>query len=307
MTLEEGRPETASRNRRAFLLAGGAAVIPGLAGCTGDGDEQDSPAATESDTATDTPSPTAIAADGLLAHYTLDGDTPTDASGNGNDATIGGPMNVDVSGQVDGAYEYTDQSPTNDGGSHLALPAFGLSGDDSHTLACWINADELSASSGYEGTNFFWLGGGGDGSKLYLQYFGDGNNSRSNHVVRHSINEGDDDDFGPEGGNGIGLEGDDVVQGDNLPLNQWFHLAATYDDSTGEWKLYVDGSQLASKTDQLGESDSLDLNFTGEENTIGGQRNDDLSRTFDGKIDEVRIYDRALSESEVQALASQSS
>ena len=274
MTLEEGRPETASRNRRAFLLAGGAAVISGLAGCTGDGDQQDSPAATESDTATDTPSPTATAtvADGLSAHYTLDGDTPTDASGNGNDATINGDPDTGATGQVAGAYEFDGED------DFLSLPGFTPS-DDSVSLACWVNLDDLGTTGDYEGTQFhFW----GDGSPQFeLVYFVRPDNSGSLEWWYYD-----------------GEETGVTETGEEPPIGEWAHIAGTYDDDNGEFALYLDGSEIGTA------SATIDASFNGDNNLVGDHPGED--RWLDGRIDEVRFYDRALSESEVQALASQS-
>ena len=70
-----------------------------------------------------------------------------------------------------------------------------------------------------------------------------------------------------------------------LPLNTWSHLAATYDGAT--LRLYVNGVQVASQavTAPIGTS-------TGAL-TIGGDAL--YGQYFAGRIDEVRIYNTALS------------
>ncbi len=74
-----------------------------------------------------------------------------------------------------------------------------------------------------------------------------------------------------------------------LPLNTWTHLAATYDGAT--LRLYVNGAQVGS------------LATTGAMNTstnplrIGG--NAIWGEWFSGMIDEVRIYNRALTAAEI--------
>ncbi len=77
----------------------------------------------------------------------------------------------------------------------------------------------------------------------------------------------------------------------NLPVNTWSHLAATYDGAT--LRLYVNGVQVASRA----ETDPI-ATSTGPL-TIGG---DNLysSQYFAGRIDEVRIYNRALTAAEIQ-------
>ncbi len=72
-------------------------------------------------------------------------------------------------------------------------------------------------------------------------------------------------------------------------VGQWEHLAATFDGVTA--RFYLDGAQVASRTvsSGVGSSDRWRLAAYGA--TAGN--------FFDGLIDDVRIYDRALSASEV--------
>jgi chitodextrinase len=74
------------------------------------------------------------------------------------------------------------------------------------------------------------------------------------------------------------------------PLNAWTHLALTYDGAT--LRLYSNGSQVAS----LAQTGSI-LTSTGVLR-IGG--NAIWSEWFKGLIDEVRVYNRALSATEIQ-------
>jgi hypothetical protein len=75
-----------------------------------------------------------------------------------------------------------------------------------------------------------------------------------------------------------------------LTLNTWSHLATTYDGTTQ--KLYVNGTQVASRA-QTGaiQTSNLPLSIGGD--TVQGQQ------FFQGRIDEVRVYNRALSAAEI--------
>ena len=75
-----------------------------------------------------------------------------------------------------------------------------------------------------------------------------------------------------------------------VPLNTWTHLAETYDGATQ--RLYVNGTQVATRA-QTG----LITTSTGSLR-IGG--NSIWGEWFSGKIDELRIYNRALSATELQ-------
>jgi glucose/arabinose dehydrogenase/chitodextrinase len=74
-----------------------------------------------------------------------------------------------------------------------------------------------------------------------------------------------------------------------LPLNQWTHVAGTYDGA--QLRLYVNGVQVASQA----RTGSLEVNAFPLR--IGG--NTYSTEFFPGRIDEVRIYNRALSAAEI--------
>src|SRR5262245_38854781 len=91
---------------------------------------------------------------------------------------------------------------------------------------------------------------------------------------------------------GVYINGEQNLWGGTLlPLNTWSHLAATYDGSTE--RLYVNGVQVASRA-QTGaiRTSTLPVRLGGD--TLTGEY-------FRGRIDEVRIYNQALSPSEIQA------
>ncbi len=76
--------------------------------------------------------------------------------------------------------------------------------------------------------------------------------------------------------------------GATLPANQWSHVALTYDGTT--MRLYVNGSQ-ATTTNTSGTIVSGNNPLY-----IGGTS---LGEVFNGRIDEVRLYNRALSAADV--------
>jgi chitodextrinase len=75
-----------------------------------------------------------------------------------------------------------------------------------------------------------------------------------------------------------------------LAVNTWTHLAATFDGATV--RLYVNGVQVASQ------AQTTPLATTSGTLQIGGDSYPD--EFFAGRIDEVRIYNRALSAAEIQ-------
>jgi PKD repeat protein len=77
-----------------------------------------------------------------------------------------------------------------------------------------------------------------------------------------------------------------------LPVNRWTHLAATYDGA--RQRLFVNGVQVASRTQTGAIATSTSPLRIGADGARGEH--------FLGRIDEVRIYSRALSGSELQTI-----
>jgi len=87
----------------------------------------------------------------------------------------------------------------------------------------------------------------------------------------------------------VGGEERDLSAGAQLPVNAWTHLAATYDGLTQ--RLYVNG-ELAGTRPQAG-----NIAVSGGKLRIGG--NSIWGDEFTGYIDEVRVYNRALTQKEI--------
>src|SRR5262249_3176323 len=104
--------------------------------------------------------------------------------------------------------------------------------------------------------------------------------------------EGSSDQGGaPSGGGTFGGSGANTVAAGPLPADSWSHLALTYDGVT--LRLYVNGL-LASSQPRAGTIAS-----SANQLQIGG---DSLyGQYFNGMIDDVRIYNSALTATQIQA------
>ena len=94
----------------------------------------------------------------------------------------------------------------------------------------------------------------------------------------------------------IGSSDRQLTVGSRLPSNTWTHLAATYNGATQ--RLYVNGVQVGSRA-QTGT-----LNVSANPLRIGGNTVW-ANEYFKGLIDEVRVYNRALSQAEIAAVSKQ--
>lgn len=91
-----------------------------------------------------------------------------------------------------------------------------------------------------------------------------------------------------------------VDQNITTPYNiygKWFHYTFTYNDATDTKQLYINGSLAATGTT------TLTLGYDNSPLTIGCEyQSNQLMFFVNGKIDEVRIYNRVLSLSEIDSL-----
>ena len=83
-----------------------------------------------------------------------------------------------------------------------------------------------------------------------------------------------------------------LISSDELELNKWYFVAATYDSVSQKLIGYVDGDKVWEVT--------RESHYDWGRTRIGGGGYD--SAYFDGIIDDVRIYNRALTETEIRGL-----
>ena len=111
-----------------------------------------------------------------------------------------------------------------------------------------------------------------------------------NSVYYLYANTSDDSSNTPLGGGVFAGQYQFAHGGSTLPINVWTHLAVTYDGATE--RLYANGAQVASKA-QTGS-----MTVSGGVLRIGG--NSIWGEFFKGRIDEIRIYNRALKAEEIK-------
>ncbi|SFE65977.1 Concanavalin A-like lectin/glucanases superfamily protein [Actinopolyspora alba] len=94
---------------------------------------------------------------------------------------------------------------------------------------------------------------------------------------------------------GGGSEQASAVSDSTVATRQWTHVVGVHDETANELKLYVNGS-LVSTRPYNGDVD------TDGELAIGRAENDGVeSQYWEGAIDEVRVYDRVLTDAEIRS------
>jgi hypothetical protein len=203
----------------------------------------------------------------LVGHWT--GDNTTIDSAAGNDGTWNGSAAYGA-GVFGDAFSFSGSSSI----SIASAPAYQF-GTGDFSVSFWVNFAALENNTdgmfhkddyGEDGTTNGWLfniDGGGGGVGWLVRDFGAG---QTEHARSATV---------------------------NFDIDTWYHLAGVREGST--LRLYVDGTLVAETTGAL-------VNVS---NTVGldiGSLSAGSPQFFNGKIDDVRLYNHALNAGEVIAL-----
>lgn len=216
---------------------------------------------------------------GLVGYWNMDtndisGTTVYDKSGNDNNGTITS-VTCSVAGQMNEACTFDADGDNIAVGTSASLQPANL------TFAAWV---KRTSSWNNQAIGLFWAKPSGVFDSTYGWHItsDDGANEDTPIVLRVSGNNycyvsADIDTF--------------------YPLNEWVHIAATFNSGTNSCILYKNG--VAVTTGNSGTPDvinsSADTKYIGLNNGYG-------SSMDDGLMDEVRIYNRDFSASEIKQL-----
>jgi CSLREA domain-containing protein len=202
---------------------------------------------------------------GMVAWWPGDGDATDQVAGRDATAVGGATFTTGSGGKVGEAFSLDGVD------DYFNIPhdsAFNLS--SAITIEAWVLAPDFADDP----DNFSPIVAKGD-SAWRMQ--------------RHS--NSDNAAFGTSGLSNVDQVGNDVIDG-----GAWHHIAATFSDATDTKTLYVDGAV-----------DAQDAATTGSISTNGqpvriGNNSEVTTRFWGGLIDEVTLYNRALSAAEIAAL-----
>ena len=89
----------------------------------------------------------------------------------------------------------------------------------------------------------------------------------------------------------------DAVSTETIPANQWVHLTGVVDRAANEVRLYVDGQEVSVQTDLTGSLANTSALV------IGAWDNSGNPDYFSGSLDEISLYNRALSAEQIVAMS----
>ncbi len=213
--------------------------------------------------------------DGMVAYYPFVGNA-NDLSGYGNDGTVYGPtLTEDMFGNPKSSYLF-------DGTDDYIFIAnsSSLTPEDEITVSAWVYLN-LNSDKGAPETNNIVVKDDFDSNKRdYILHVGYWENNGIYNVPEFAV-------FNSSAETG-------TVKGGSIGLGEWHNIVGTYNGTSID--LYIDGSIAGS------EAFTGALNNTDTPLYIGHTNHDAHNRYFDGKIGDIRIYERALSGFEIEEL-----
>ena len=213
--------------------------------------------------------------DGLVAEYLFDNDTSGivyDTSGNGNDGDVNGATpTTNRFGNTNSAYSF-------DGDDYIQVEDSTSFSINTISISTWINPTRRSEGNNYTIISQLGSHWGSDNSSFDLHIYEDGTIS---FALRKS-------------GDAYGLQRHSLSV---IEANNWYHVCGVYDGN--DIYVYING---------VLENGFYDGPLSGNMNnsdtpiTIGKNYYSAWEFPYYGTMDNIRIYNRALSESEIQEL-----
>lgn len=198
--------------------------------------------------------------DGLVAYYPFNGNA-NDESGNGNNGIVNGPtLTQNRLGNINSAYNFDGNADT------IYLPNSILNGLTNISTSIWIQT--------FQDNKAFLNGASSGRDDEYNIYYEEGLILRIKTIKYNT--------------------------GFKINDNSWHHIVALRNGSSGLVQIYLDGEFVGSNILPSGE---LSIGQGGlllgrEQDCLGGCF--EAEQDFSGKMDDIRIYNRILSERDIQ-------
>lgn len=212
--------------------------------------------------------------EGLIAHYPLDGNTLDAAMNNRDAVSLGAAPAEDRFGNPDACYDFDGINDYIEVQSKLPIDGFPLS------VSLWVNIDSYTDGTGEVFASDRW-------DHYWGSYHG------------FIINVAEGGYVGVGYANSLNTSTNVLSTAENaVNTGSWYHITAVFanEDDT---KIYINGVQQS--TTESNPQNNL-VAFTPAKDRIGRAYDGIDRHLFDGRIDEVRLYDRVLTQDEITTL-----
>ena len=221
--------------------------------------------------------------DGLVAYYPFCGNAK-DASGNSNNGTVNGAtLTTDRFGNTNSAYNFDGNNFT-----RITVPnSFNLNLTNDFTISSWINGASFDNPQGAVRVILSKSGDnvGAPNGYNYGIWGNVGLTSSQIGSVNFQAQPFNDASTFPLGSSGL------------IQINNWYNFVVTYTKSTSTLKYYINNVLIDKK------NLAFEIGVNSNELWIGSQASQYTTvKTFNGKIDDIGIWNRALTEDEINNL-----
>jgi hypothetical protein len=222
--------------------------------------------------------PSYVPTNGLVGYWPFNGNA-NDASGNGNNGTVNGAtLTTDRNGNANSAYSFDGIN------NHILVSNNStLSGFSNITISFWVNISQFPSSANpFSGLVTKWYGSGNCGgiTDNYACYV----RTNNQFVV---------------GTNQYRNYPNMLQTPNNLSTSNWYHFVMVHDSSTGG-SIYINGTLVSTYSSAGAICSSTNPLYFGCDNGLGT-----INRFFNGKLDDIGIWNRALTQEEITAVYNQ--
>ena len=225
--------------------------------------------------------PNYVPKNGLLGYWPFNGNA-IDSSGNGNNGVaVGTSYIADKNGNPNSAISFT---PT----SHVNIPPnLTLNNSKGLTFASWVNFNNIITSSGNGNT---------------IVDFSDGNCVNCWSYRYYIVQDANKIHFGREGSSGG--SGFRITANKTIATSTWYYVVGTIDSLTGQARLYINGTLEGSAN---ANTNPISISTGATNSKIFGMATlaPNNGNQLNGKLDNIGIWNRALTQSEMTALYNQ--
>ena len=206
----------------------------------------------------------------LLACYPFNGNA-LDSKGTNHGTVNGATLTTDRFGNANSAYNFDGVS------NYISIPGVNLAPNE-YTYSGWLNANELPA---YGDLRTVMSVGNAGGDQFFM-------------LLNNSFSTGPAWNYGSVISYGTGAT-PYAISYSSVTSNNWIHFAVVR--SQTDRKIYINGQLSVSYT-----GTTTPYYSTPVIATIGSRYNNGPIHNFKGKIDDVKIYNGALNDTQVQAI-----